>query len=168
MKKVIVYILSVFVLAGAPVLRAENIGVPSECEDVMLQAFYWDSYKTQTATDSKYGRTRWLDLIADTAAINANFDVVWFPPSAKAGGVGYTPKQYSSQDSDWGTAQKLSQLIAALHAGKTKVIADIVINHRGNLSNWCNFFQDNFGAYGTYQLTQQHICRNDEGFTDSK
>ena len=168
MKKVILYILSVFVLAGAPVLRAENIGVPSECEDVMLQAFYWDSYKTQTSTDSKYGRTRWLDLIADTAAINANFDLVWFPPSAKAGGVGYTPKQYSNQDSDWGTAQKLSQLIAALHAGKTKVIADIVINHRGNLSNWCNFFQDNFGAYGTYQLTQQHICRNDEGFTDPK
>ena len=64
-----------------------NIGVPAECEDVMLQAFYWDSYKTQTGTDSKYGRTKWIDLLKDTAVINKNFDLVWFPPSAKADGT---------------------------------------------------------------------------------
>jgi len=52
-----------------------------------------------------------------------------------------------------------------LHKGKTKVLADVVVNHRGNYNSWCNFFQDNFGSYGTWQLTQQHICRNDECFT---
>ena len=161
MKKVNQLIIWFFLLASAPALHAENIGVPSECEDVMLQAFYWDSY-----TKTKYGRTKWVDLLADTAAINANFDLVWFPPSAMGGGVGYTHKQLSNQDSDWGTRQKLEELIAALHAGKTRVLADVVINHRGNQSNWCNFYTDYFGTYGTYQLTQSHICRGDEGFTN--
>ena len=167
MKKVNLLIIWFFLLASAPVLHAKNIGVPAECEDVMLQAFYWDSYNGN-ASSTKYGRTKWVDLLSDTAAINANFDLVWFPPSAMAGGVGYTHKQLSNQDSDWGTRAKLEELIAALHAGKTKVLADIVVNHRGNYSNWCNFFQDNFGSYGTFQLTQSHICRNDEGFTDTK
>lgn len=163
MKKTLLFVLSLFFLAYASALRAENIGVPAECEDVMLQAFYWDSY-----TATKYGRTKWIDLLKDTAAINANFDLVWFPPSAMGGGVGYSHKQLSNQDSDWGTRNKLNELIAALHAGHTKVLADIVINHRGNKSNWCDFYADNFGSYGSFQLTQQHICRNDEGFTDSK
>ena len=158
MRKVVFSILSVVWLASAPALHATDIGVPSECEDVMLQAFYWDSY-----TLTKYGRTQWRDLLADTAAINANFDLVWFPPSAEAGGVGYTPKKYSSQDSDWGQKSRLTSLITALHKGNTKVIADIVINHRGNSNSWCTFNQDDFGSlYGTYQLTSAHICNTDE------
>ena len=145
-----------------------NIGVPSECEDVMLQAFYWDSYKNQSGTDSKYGRTKWIDLLKDTAAINANFDLVWFPPSAKStGGVGYYHTCLSDQNGDWGTRPKLNELIEALHKGQTKVIGDIVINHRGNKSGWTDFYQDNFGQYGTYQLTQSHICSGDEAFTSS-
>lgn len=167
MKKIFLVLAVLFCANG--VLRAENVGVPAECEDVMLQAFYWDSYKTQTATDSKYGRTRWIDLLKDTAAICRDFELVWFPPSAgpTGCGVGYSAKQYSNQDSDWGTKSKLTELINALHKGNTKVIADIVLNHRGNLTNWCNFFTDNFGRYGTYTLTQKEICRNDEGFTNS-
>lgn len=137
----------------------------------MLQAFYWDSYKTQSGSDSKYGRTKWIDLLKDTAAINANFDLVWFPPSAWAGndgGVGYYHRQASNQDNTaWGTRSTLETLIAALHKGNTKVLADIVINHRGNKSNWCDFYPDNFGTYGTYQLTKKHMCRGDEGFTSS-
>ena len=184
MKKIILLVLSIILYAG--MVRAEssaetvaqdeqptNIGVPSECEDVMLQVFYWDSYKNQTSTDSKYGRTKWVDLLKDTAAINANFDLVWFPPSAYAdggngkGGVGYTHRQLSNQESDWGTRAKLEELIAALHKGNTRVLADIVINHRGNKSNWCDFYADNFGSYGTYQLNSTHICYGDEGFTNS-
>ena len=171
MKKIILTVVTLFYLAGASVgAHATNAGVPAECEDVMLQAFYWDSYKTQSSTDSKFGRTKWIDLLKDTAAINANFDVVWFPPSAgpTGCGVGYSARQYSNQESDWGSKAKLQELITALHAGKTKVLADVVLNHRGNYNSWCNFYQDNFGSYGTYQLTQQHICRNDECFTDSK
>ena len=168
MKKIILSIFSIFLCASATYSRAENIGVPSECEDVMLQAFYWDSYKTQSGSDSKYGRTKWIDLLKDTAAINANFGLVWFPPSASStGGVGYYHACLSNQESAWGTRSTLETLIAALHKGNTKVLADIVINHRGNKSNWCDFYPDNFGTYGTYQLTKKHMCRNDEGFTSS-
>lgn len=150
-------------------LRAKNIGVPAECEDVMLQAFYWDSYKDQSGSDSKYGRTKWIDLWRDSAMINAYFDLVWLPPSAKAGtdGVGYNHKQLSNQTSSWGTKGKLMDLIATLHAGNTRVLADIVINHRANKSNWCDFMEDNFGGYGAYQLTEAHICSDDECFTTS-
>ena len=168
MKKIILSLVTI--LFAAPMLRAENVGVPSECEDVMLQAFYWDSYKTQSSTDSKYGRTKWIDLLKDTATINANFDLVWFPPSAgpTGGGVGYSAKQYSSQDSDWGTKTKLNQLITALHAGNTRVIADVVLNHRGSGTTWCTFLTDKFGStYGTWTLTQKEICRYDECFTNS-
>ncbi|MBO4675298.1 MAG: hypothetical protein J5601_04345, partial [Elusimicrobiaceae bacterium] len=98
MKKILISILSIVGLASAGVLRAENIGVPAECEGVMLQAFYWNSY-----TLTKYGRTKWIDLLKDTAAINANFDLVWFPPSASStGGVGYAPAKLDNQESDWG------------------------------------------------------------------
>ena len=169
MKKILLVFSTIILCAGVSSLHAKNIGVPAECEDVMLQAFYWDSYKAQSSTNSKFGCTKWIDLIKDTAAINANFDVVWFPPSAgpKGCGVGYSAKQYSNQESDWGTKTGLNNLINALHKGNTKVLADVVLNHRGNLTNWCNFFTDNFGSYGTFTLTQKEICRNDEGFTNS-
>ena len=84
MKKCILFVLSM--LMTAPLLRAENAGVPSESEDVMLQAFYWDSYNGNAST-TKFGRTKWIDLLKDTAAINANFDLVWFPPSAGPTGM---------------------------------------------------------------------------------
>ena len=165
MKKILLTGLSIFFFAGASVLRAENIGVPAECEDVMLQAFYWNSY-----TLTKYGRTKWVDLLKDTAAINANFDLVWFPPSASStGGVGYYHACLSNQESAWGSKSNLQSLITALRKGKTKAIGDIVINHRGNKNSWCDFYEDDFTALygGKFQLTEEHICSNDECFTNS-
>lgn len=169
MKKIILYILAVISGASLSVCASEKVGVPSECEDVMLQAFYWDSYKTQSSTDSRYGRTKWIDLLQDTAAINASFDLVWFPPcSGPTGcGVGYSAKQYSNLNSDWGTKTGLTNLINALHAGNTKVIADVVLNHRGSGSSWCTFLMDNFGTYSTWTLTQKQIVSNDECFSNS-
>ena len=162
MKKILTGIVSFFLLAGASALRAENIGVPAECEDVMLQAFYWNSYQMS----SKYGCTLWAYLTRDSAAINANFDLVWLPPSAnsKGGGVGYYHYKLSDQNSEWGAKSKLTKLIKALHLGGTKVIADIVINHRKD-SSWCSFTADNFGeGYGSFHLETKHICRYDECF----
>lgn len=155
------------VLSSVGSLRAKNVGVPAECEDVMLQAFYWDSYDGNKAS-TKYGRTKWIDLLKDTAMINAYFDLVWLPPSAQAGssGVGYNHKQLSNQNSSWGTRAKLEELIAAFHAGNTRVLADIVVNHRANKSNWCDFEADYFGT-DTFQLGVEHICSDDECFTNS-
>ena len=144
-------------------LRATDVCVPAESEDVMLQCFYWDSYRST----GKYGCTTWQELTKDSAAITANFDLVWFPPSGWAGdgtsgGVGYYNRQVSQQNSSWGYRIDLYRFMQALHRGNTKCIADIVINHRGNKSSWCDFYADNFGTFGTYQLTSAHICKNDE------
>ena len=168
MKRIILGVLSLLFLASAGLLRAENIGVPAECEDVMLQAFYWDSYNP-SASSTRFGSTKWALLQKDTAIITEHFDLVWFPPSAKGGGVGYTHKQLSDQSSDWGQKASLVKLIDALHRGNTKCLADIVINHRGNKSNWCDFEEDDFGeGYGKFQLEQIHICKGDECFTKSE
>ena len=137
---------------------------PAESEDVMLQAFYWDSQK----------ETGWIELEALAPEIAPFFSVVWLPPSASAEGggavggnnVGYHPRQWNNQTSCWGTAENLKKLIATLHEKGVKVLADIVINHRAGNTDWGNFTADDFGTYGSYQLTAEHICRNDEMNTD--
>ena len=140
-----------------------TVGVPSEYEGVMMQVFYWNSYE-----DRGYGRTKWIDLLKLTDDIGDNFDLVWFPPSGNGGGTGYYTKRYSLQDSDWGTKVKLKELIAALHAKGTKIIGDVVVNHRASSSGWCAFANENFGTFGQFQLTSEHICSTDECFKDSE
>lgn len=132
--------------------------VPSQCTDVMLQAFYWDSN-----TDNGHGDTRWNTMLAQSSEIAAYFDLVWLPPSAKSsGGVGYHPAQYCNQNSAWGSRAELEQLISSLHAGGSKVIADIVINHADNKSSWCDFYEEDFGEYGKFAPDASWICRTDE------
>ncbi len=167
---------SIFLLALAWSVSAAEVaattsatGVPTESEAIMLQAFHWDSYKTNDATINKLGgRTKWIDLLKDTAELRDNFDLIWLPPSASGGGVGYYPKRWSSQDGDWGSKPNLVLLIDALHRGGTQVLADIVVNHHASSSGWGAFSPENFGTYGTYQLTQADICAGDEAFTDSR
>ena len=141
-----------------------STSVPSQCTDVMLQAFYWDSYKT---SGLKHGSTRWQNLSAESGEIAAYFDLVWLPPSAKASGVGYHPAQYCNQNSAWGSRADLETLIANLHAGGTKVIADIVINHTDNKSSWCDFYQEDFGKFGSFSPDASWICKTDEMNSDA-
>lgn len=140
--------------------------VPLQCEDIMLQAFYWDSYKKNGLL---HGTTRWTNLNAEVGEISAYFDLVWLPPSAKSsGGVGYLPSQYCNQNSDWGSRIELETLIANLHAGGTKVIADIVINHTNNKSSWCDFYEEDFGQFGYFAPDASWICSTDEMNSDPK
>ncbi len=133
--------------------------VPSECEDIMLQGFYWDSNNEK----AKYGNTRWTSLSTQTSEISAYFDLVWLPPSAKSsGGLGYHPRQWCNQSSDLGNEKQLRTLINQFHGNGTRVIADIVINHRDNKSSWCDFMAEDFGEFGEFQLTADHIVSNDE------
>ncbi|MBP5290399.1 MAG: hypothetical protein J6Y76_03170 [Paludibacteraceae bacterium] len=138
-----------------------TVGVPAEYEGVMMQCFYWNSYQ-----DQGYGRTKWIDLLKVAEEIGDNFDLVWFPPSGYGGGTGYYTKKYSLQDSDWGSKTKLKELIGILHGKGTKVIGDIVVNHRASSSGWCTFSNENFGSFGQFQLTSEHICLGDECFKD--
>ena len=132
--------------------------VPSACPDVMLQGFYWDSNQ-----DKYYGCTRWWNLQQEAEEISSYFDLIWLPPSAlSSGGVGYHPKQYSNQNSDWGQRGELEYLIKQLHDGGTKVIADMVVNHIEGKDGWCSFYEQDFGEYGYFQVDGSYISQDDE------
>ena len=142
-----------------------EVGVPAEYEGVMLQAFYWEAQKL-----TEFSRMKYVDLLNSGVVdeMGENFDLVWMPPSGMGGGVGYYTRQYSNLDSDWGTRAKLQEVLERLHAKGCKVLADIVINHFNSKSGWAkSFYENNFGTYGIYQITSEHICAGDEAFTSS-
>ena len=136
---------------------------PAKCPDVLLQAFYWDSY-----TDKGYGRTKWVDFLNGNNGTSAEeigqwFDLVWLPPMSQAtGGTGYLPTNYSGLDTDWGTRKKLEELIFILHQNGARVVADIVINHCAARNGWCNFGTYDFGEYGKFSPDGSWICSTDE------
>jgi len=136
--------------------------VPSECEDVMLQAFYWDSYQ-----DKGYGNTKWTTLKGQVDEIASSFSLVWLPPSAQSqGGLGYIPNDYSTQSSTaLGKKADLQALLSAFHSKGVKVLADIVINHCGNNSSACDYKYMNFGEYGSFSPKSTWMTSNDEGVT---
>ncbi len=136
--------------------------VPHQCEAVMMQAFYNESYNATAPGVSEYGNTKWTTLTPQAAEIGAYFDYVWLPPSANGDGMGYHPKQYSNQSSNWGTRAELDALISALHANGCKVVADIVINHCTGWTSWCDFPTMDFGEYGVFHPDASYICQNDE------
>lgn len=136
---------------------------PARCPDVMLQGFYWNSN-----ADNGFGRTKWIDFKnnGQAAEIGKWFDLIWLPPSSKSsGGLGYHPKQYSSQDSDLGTKKNLVAIIDTFHTNGCRVVADIVVNHCDG-STWCTFMPLDFGSYGKFQPTAAWICKTDEVNTD--
>ena len=153
----------------APIKPGHGTSVPSECEDVMLQAFYYDSYQNGVPGDvvlsgsTTVGNTKWATLLKHSGEIGTYFDLVWLPPSGKStGGTGYHQTQYSNQNSDWGKQSELIEFINRMHAVDTKVIADIVINHAGNKSSWCDFQTQYFGEYGTFTPDASWIAQSDE------
>ncbi len=143
--------------------------VPERCPDVMLQAFYYDSYNDEApgnvtiSGSTKLGDTKWSTLLKNSNDIGMYFDMVWLPPSGKSeGGTGYHQTQYSNQNSAWGSKIELTEFIDRMHAANTKVVADIVINHAGCMSSWCDFFPQYFSPYGTYEPLPSWICSTDE------
>ena len=146
--------------SGDPVNPGQDFStaVPSQCTDVMLQAFYWNSH-----SDATYGTSQWSALQSQASDISKYFQLVWLPPSAQAkDNMGYLPSRYSNQKSKMGTADELKTLINTFHKGGTRVVADVVINHAGNMSTWINFFENDFGSYGTFSPQSSWITSDDE------
>lgn len=139
--------------------------VPSQCEDVMLQGFYWESNRS----DRGYGDTKWQTLTSQATEIGQYFDLIWLPPSALAsgisqGGLGYIPLEYSNQGCLMGKRSYLETLITALHNNGVRVIADIVLNHIGNdQGNCAGLRTHNFGSFGSFTPTKDWLTRDDEG-----
>lgn len=159
MKKKILLFASLMLAGGVAMAQ-----VPRQSTDVLLQGFYWESQNV----------TGWTQLTNEAATIGKSFTGIWLPPSAAAEGdntvggtnVGYHPRIWNNQNSTWGTADNLKTLINTLHNNNVKVIADIVVNHRGGYTSWLDFAPDNFGTYGSYQLTAADVCSTDEVNTD--
>ncbi len=157
MKKV----LSMFVvLLMSTMMWGASSSVPENAPDVMLQAFYWDSYPN--GSGSAYGNTGWSTLLNQVDELGEYFDLVWLPPVAGGAGTGYHPKQYSNLSSAWGSESQLRELITKLKAKGTRTVADIVINHIEGSTSWCSFATMDFGDYGKFYPEASWICKTDE------
>jgi alpha-amylase len=137
-------------------MMAQAQGWPANYDGVMLQAFSWDNY-----SDSQ-----WTKLERQADDFKDYIDLVWIPQSADCGGqsMGYNPLYWfpGHYNSSFGTETELRTMISTFKQKGIGTIADIVINHRGNVSNWVDFPAETYNGI-TYQLTSTDICRNDDG-----
>ncbi len=129
-------------------------GWPENYKGVMLQGFYWDSFE-----DSNW---KILEKQADDLA--ASFDLIWIPQSGNCGGMsmGYDDLYwFSNYTSSFGNEAQLRSMIKTFKEKGLGTIADVVINHRRNLSSWTDFPAETYKGV-TYQLTYNDICSDDE------
>ncbi len=143
----------------AAVLASVNMfaqGWPANHSGVMLQGFYWDSY-----FDSK-----WTNLEAQAPELSKYFNLVWIPQSANCGGdksMGYDDFYwFTNYNSSFGNEKELRSLIKTFKSNGIGTIADVVINHRKNVSNWVDFPVETYKGV-TYEMKSTDICANDDG-----
>ncbi len=131
-------------------------GWPANYSGVMLQGFYWDSYK-----DSK-----WTNLEAQAPELSQYFNLVWIPQSANCGNnksMGYDDLYwFSNYNSSFGNEAELRNLIKTFKANGIGTIADVVINHRKNVSSWFDFPVETYKGV-TYKMESTDICADDDG-----
>lgn len=130
-------------------------GWPANHSGVMLQGFYWDSF-----SDSK-----WTNLEAQAPELGQYFNLVWIPQSANCGGksMGYDDLDwFSNYESSFGSENELRSLIKTFKNNGIGTIADVVINHRKNVSNWVDFPVETYKGV-TYEMKSTDICANDDG-----
>ena len=130
-------------------------GWPANYKGVMLQGFYWDSFN-----DSK-----WAVLESQADEFAEFFQLVWIPQSANCGGtsMGYDDKYwFTNYNSSFGNKTQLTSMINTFKSKGIGTIADVVINHRKNASNWVDFPAETYKGV-TYQLKSTDICKNDDG-----
>ena len=137
------------------VLSANAQGWPENYSGVMLQGFYWDSFK----------ETKWTTLEKQAAELGNYFSLVWLPQSGNCGdgkSMGYNPLYYWNQNSSFGTEAELRSLIKTFKANGIGTIADVVVNHRGTMTNWVDFPAEEYNGV-TYQMQSTDICSDDDG-----
>lgn len=130
-------------------------GWPKDYNGVMLQGFYWNSFAD----------TQWTRLEKQADDLSKVFDLVWIPQSGNCGGMsmGYDDLYwFENYNSSFGTEAELRSLINALKERGIGTIADIVINHRKNMSNWVDFPKETYNGV-TYEMVSTDIVKNDDG-----
>ena len=136
-------------------------GWPENYGGVMLQGFYWNSFE-----DSKL-----TELQKQVDDLSTYFDLVWLPNTGATGGQGmsYLPVYWLNHNSNFGRQATLKKLIKAFNEKGTKVIEDVVLNHKapkGVNDSWVDFVNEKWthdGVTEEVNWTTADICRNDDG-----
>ncbi len=142
---------------------AAGKGWPAQYGGVMLQGFYWDSFKA----------TRWTTLTDEAQDLSQYFDVVWVPNSGSidefgsSQSMGYMPVYWLKHNTTFGTEAQLRDMIETFHQRGTSVIMDMVINHKNGKTGWVDFPNETVTGPvtgETYSMTWSlaDICSNDE------
>ena len=135
-------------------------GWPENYGGVMLQGFYWDSFKD----------TRWAVLEQQATDLASSFDLIWIPQSGNCGSqsMGYDDLWwFNDYNSSFGNEVQLRSMIQTFKTVGLGTIADVVINHRRNLSNWVDFPKETWNGE-TYEMLSTDICANDDGGATKK
>ena len=138
-------------------LSMQAQGWPANYNGVMLQGFYWDSYRA----------SRWSNLEAQADDLAPYFNLVWIPQSANCTSsgcsMGYDDLYwFSNYNSSFGNEAQLRSMIKTFKSKGIGTIADVVINHRNTLTSWTDFPVEKYKGV-TYQMYSTDICQNDDG-----
>ena len=143
------------IIAMTAMMSTMAQGWPSNYNGVMLQGFYWDSFED----------TKWTNLKSQADELAQYFSLVWLPQSANCGGqsMGYDDLYwFTNYNSSFGTETELRDLIKTFKSKGIGTIADVVVNHRKNVSNWVDFPRETYNGV-TYELKSTDICSDDDG-----
>lgn len=135
-------------------------GWPNDYKGVMLQGFYWDSFED----------TQWTTLTKQSADLSYSFDLIWIPQSGNCGStsMGYDDLWwFNDYNSSFGNEKQLRTMIKAFKLFGVGTIADVVINHRRNVSNWVDFPEEEYKGV-KYQMVSTDIVANDDGGATKK
>ena len=146
-----------FIICHLAISNVAAQGWPANYSGVMLQGFYWDSFSD----------TRWKNLTSQSDELSKSFSLVWIPQSGKAANgtsMGYDVLYYYNQNSSFGTESELKTLISTFKDKGISTIADVVVNHRDNISSWVDFPKETNPYDGkTYQMVSTDIVADDDG-----
>ena len=146
------FFLNVLVAAMPFIMSAA--GWPANYGGVMMQGFYWDSFKD----------SRWANMTSKADIYSQYFDLIWVPNAGKCSGsssMGYDPVYWFNNLSAFGDEAQLREMIKAYNDRGTEMIMDVVINHKSGATGWVDFPNETWNGNNiTWSLAD--ICRNDE------
>lgn len=136
-------------------LSMQAQGWPANYDGVMLQGFYWDSYRA----------SKWCNLEAQADDLAPYFSLVWIPQSANCSSgrsMGYDDLYwFSNYNSSFGNESELRSMINTFKSKGIGTIADVVINHRNTLTSWTDFPVETYKGV-TYKMNSTDICSDDD------
>ena len=150
----ILKVLAIVIAYHLSLLTSTAQGWPSDYPGVMLQSFYWNSYDD----------TQWSALEKQASDLAASFDLIWIPQSGYCGStsMGYDDLWwFNNYNSSFGNEAQLRSMITTFKDLGLGTIADVVINHRKNVSNWVDFPSETWNGE-TYEMLSTDICANDD------